>query len=219
MIKLAYIYQIVNDINDKIYVGKTYFSIERRFREHCYDCYRYTSESRPLYHAMRKYGVEHFWIELLEETNNPEEREKFWIKEKKSYEMGYNATLGGDGKCYVDHEAVAKDCINFPFITNKDLAKKYQCCPDTIGLIRKEYSLENSNNSNKKMREETKKEVYCFDKEGQFIQKFEAIADAARWLAENNITVLSSGVRSHISEAMRGIRKSAYGYIWKDSLD
>lgn len=65
----------------------------------------------------------------------------------------------------------------------------------------------------------TKKEVYCFDKEGNFIQKFEAIADAAHWLVENNITVLSSGVRSHISEAMRGIRKSAYGYIWKDSLD
>ena len=28
---MAYIYQIVNDINGKIYVGKTEFSIEKRF--------------------------------------------------------------------------------------------------------------------------------------------------------------------------------------------
>lgn len=27
---MAYIYQIINDINDKIYVGKTEFSIEKR---------------------------------------------------------------------------------------------------------------------------------------------------------------------------------------------
>lgn len=30
---------------------------------------------------MKKYGVEHFHIELLETTENPSEREKFWIQE------------------------------------------------------------------------------------------------------------------------------------------
>ena len=33
---------------------------------------------------MRKYGIEHFSIELIEITNNPSEREKFWIKELNS---------------------------------------------------------------------------------------------------------------------------------------
>ena len=30
---MAYIYKITNDINDKVYIGKTYFEIEKRFQE------------------------------------------------------------------------------------------------------------------------------------------------------------------------------------------
>lgn len=92
---MAYIYRIVNDINDKIYIGKTQFSIEKRFRQHCKDSQRQQCSKRPLYNAMKKYGIQHFSIELIEETNNPEEREKFWIKQYNSYKNGYNATLGG----------------------------------------------------------------------------------------------------------------------------
>ena len=41
---------------------------------------------------MRKYGVENFQIELLEETDIPEEREVFWIEQKGSFKNGYNAS-------------------------------------------------------------------------------------------------------------------------------
>lgn len=34
---------------------------------------------------MKKYGIENFSIELLESTDFPEEREKFWIQELDSY--------------------------------------------------------------------------------------------------------------------------------------
>ena len=57
---MAYIYKIINDINQKIYIGKTKFSIEKRFKEHCSDAYRRSFEKRPLYAAMRKYGIEHY---------------------------------------------------------------------------------------------------------------------------------------------------------------
>jgi len=58
---------------------------------------------------MRKYGIEHFHIELIEETDNPEEREIYWIKQYNSYgSAGYNATLGGDGKKYIDRDEVVK---------------------------------------------------------------------------------------------------------------
>ena len=103
---MAYIYQIINDINNKIYVGKTEFSIEKRFKEHCQDAFKRINEKRPLYAAMRKYGIEHFHIELIEETANPEEREKFWIAKKDSFKNGYNATLGGDGKKWIDDALV-----------------------------------------------------------------------------------------------------------------
>lgn len=34
---MAYIYKIENDINKKLYIGKTEFSIEKRWKEHCQD--------------------------------------------------------------------------------------------------------------------------------------------------------------------------------------
>ena len=62
---------------------------------------------------MNKYGVENFSVELVEETNIPEEREKYWINYYRSYIgfsdcNGYNATLGGDGKAYADREAIVR---------------------------------------------------------------------------------------------------------------
>lgn len=37
---MSFIYCITNDINGKQYVGKTDFTIEKRFKEHCHDSKR-----------------------------------------------------------------------------------------------------------------------------------------------------------------------------------
>ena len=63
---MAYIYKIINDVNDKIYIGKTECSIEKRFKEHCKDAFKERNEKRPLYAAMKKYGIDHFHIEEIE---------------------------------------------------------------------------------------------------------------------------------------------------------
>ena len=42
----------------------------------------------------------------IEETDNPEEREKYWIEYYGSFKNGYNATVGGDGKPYIDYDLV-----------------------------------------------------------------------------------------------------------------
>ena len=97
---MAYIYQITNDINNNVYIGKTEQTIEKRWKEHCMDYNRERNEQRPLYAAMKKYGIEHFHIQCLEETENPNEREIYWIEQKQSFKYGYNATLGGDGRRY-----------------------------------------------------------------------------------------------------------------------
>lgn len=70
------IYKIYNDVNDKLYIGKTVSSIEKRFQEHCYDSKKERCEKRPLYNAMNKYGIEHFFIELIEECDLKELSEK-----------------------------------------------------------------------------------------------------------------------------------------------
>ena len=43
---MTYIYQIQNDINGKLYIGKTEFSIEKRFKGHCKDAFRERNEKR-----------------------------------------------------------------------------------------------------------------------------------------------------------------------------
>jgi len=69
---------------------------------------------------MNKHGIDKFTITLVEITNNPEEREIFWIDFYKSYgSSGYNATKGGDGRPYVDYDMVEKVYIE----TGYDLGK------------------------------------------------------------------------------------------------
>ena len=52
----GFIYKITNTINNKVYIGKTLSSIEKRFAEHKEDSHRPQEQIRPLYRAMNKYG-------------------------------------------------------------------------------------------------------------------------------------------------------------------
>ena len=54
---MSKIYKIVNDINNKVYIGKTSRSLEERFAEHCRTSKLEGKEKRPLYAAMHKYGI------------------------------------------------------------------------------------------------------------------------------------------------------------------
>ena len=64
---MGFIYKITNDVNGKVYIGKTLNTVVSRWKEHCHDKDRRNMENRPLYRAMNKYGLEHFSIETIEE--------------------------------------------------------------------------------------------------------------------------------------------------------
>ena len=93
------IYLIRNLQNNKVYIGQS-VNIERRFRDHK-NRTAYTDYETPLYKAFRKYGVENFSFEILEEclSENLDEREIFYISKYKSTQkqFGYNLTNGGKG--------------------------------------------------------------------------------------------------------------------------
>lgn len=145
---MGYIYKITNDVNGKIYVGKTeYSNPENRWKEHLRDYGRRKFEKRPLYEAMNKYGIEHFHFEVIEETNTQEDtckREKYWIETMRTYIgfkdcNGYNATLGGDGKSYLnlDEEEIIKYHIEKSCYSIGKTAKHFNVDNGTIRNILK----------------------------------------------------------------------------------
>ena len=94
MLRKGYIYLITNKINGKRYVGQTSRDIWTRFEEHCYD----DRSTSAIHTAIKKYGVQNFSLELIEEVdlNKLDEREKFWIKHYNTCSKeGYNKTFGG----------------------------------------------------------------------------------------------------------------------------
>ena len=92
------IYKITNIENNLIYIGCTINSLDKRFYEHLYRCFK-TDYKSKLYNSMKKYGQENFIIELIEECDLSViyETEKKYIEQYDSYNNGLNATLGGEG--------------------------------------------------------------------------------------------------------------------------
>lgn len=207
---MAYIYKITNDVNQKIYIGKTEFSIEKRFKEHCRDCKRERLEKRPLYVAMREYGIEHFHIELIEETNEPEKREKYWIKYYHSYIgdekcNGYNATLGGDGKKYIDYDLVVETYKKVKNVT--ETAKLLNISPDSVSNI---LHIKNVQvlSSSIVVQEKYGKRVAQIDlTTNTVVQIFNSYAEADKYF--------NDGDRRHIGDVCNGKRKTAHGYGWE----
>lgn len=91
------VYKIINDINDKVYVGRTTRGINIRWLEHIKSAN--SMDMRHIYCAMRKYGVEHFHIKLIETCDSLEEmikKEAYWCKKLNAYCNGYNMTEAGE---------------------------------------------------------------------------------------------------------------------------
>ena len=98
MTEFGRIYIIKNKINNKVYVGQTKVSIKLRFQNHLSAAR--CGKDYIIGKAIRKYGEENFYIELLEECLASElnEREMYWIAfyNATDNKCGYNMSLGGN---------------------------------------------------------------------------------------------------------------------------
>lgn len=210
---MAYIYKITNDINGKQYIGKTERTIEQRFIEHCQNYKKEKLEKRPLYAAMRKYGIEHFHIELIEETSDPEEREKYWIEYFGTFKNGYNATIGGDGRAYIDYDLIVATYKNI--LNTTKVAEILNINKDTVRDILKikNIPIKTSSEINK---EQSGKNVGLF-KDNKLIKVFSSTRDAARYVIEEKLTTSKDikGIAAHIHQVCIGKRKTAYTFLWK----
>ena len=122
-----YIYQIKNIVTDDIYIGKTTKTVEERFARHILNS---KTQNTYLYKAIRKYGKENFIVEVIETTENLDERERFWIASK---QPKYNMTSGGDG-------GDTSSSPNFREAMNKIHASRKPEDYATLGMLGKKQS-------------------------------------------------------------------------------
>ncbi len=92
------VYKITNQINGKCYIGSS-IRVEKRWQDHKNNAFNpnCVSYKYPLQRAIRKYGLENFSFEILnDDLNSFEEMEQYeyeMILHYDSYNNGYNQTL------------------------------------------------------------------------------------------------------------------------------
>ena len=97
-VKISVIYQAINKINNKIYIGATN-NFKRRKAEHAHHAYK---DGGAFHEDIRKYGIGVFEWHILEECDDAErdERERYYItKYRETYgkDAIYNICDGGMG--------------------------------------------------------------------------------------------------------------------------
>lgn len=185
------IYKITNNINGKVYIGKS-IHIKRRWSEHKADI-NDTTKQNHLYRAFRKYGLENFTFEIIElcqEDNNIlSEKEKYWINFYNSYENGYNETRGGDGLFKYNPLDIFELWDSGYSIL--EIANKIQCEKQVVYDNLKDYFNYSTNES--KIRANTHRKqllsesarkrqsypVYQYDLAGNFIAEYSNLDEAA----------------------------------------
>lgn len=90
----GFIYKITNKVNGKSYIGQTKYTVEFRWRQH-----QHKKDNVYFHNAIKKYGVDNFIVETLEECNyeDLDSREMFYIAKYDTFNSGYNMTIGGEG--------------------------------------------------------------------------------------------------------------------------
>lgn len=229
---MACIYKITNLANGKMYVGQTGGTLSRRWGQHK----AARNKAYVLYAAMRKYGVENFTVECLQECAEEEldALEKYWIKKLDTYNNGYNSTEGGKATKITSRRPDAIDLrkpvvqytMDGKFIARyngrneaalltgcRDTSISSCCCgrrKSANGYIFfYEDEPERIERILSKSKRRTSKNSYIvqqFSLDGELIAEYESANEAGRLLG---ITV------SRICSCCRGEQKTCKGYKWK----
>lgn len=163
------IYKITNKINGKSYIGQSIY-IEKRWTREKQEAFCSGSHSYDyiLSQAFRKYGLENFSFEILEECPREKlnERERYYISYYDTYHNGYNATLGGDARGACQNKDKILGIINDLSTTNmkhKDIAEKWGMSTEMVqGINTGRYHYQD-NIDYPIQKSKEKKHYYCID--------------------------------------------------------
>ena len=236
------IYKITNLINNKIYIGQS-VDIMRRFGDHKRFAINKNSKeyNTPLHRAIRKYGIENFNIENIEECNCEEldDKEKFWISyyDASNTLKGYNLTKGGLG----GHKKNCKHVLQYDLegnfikewnatweaaealnITNNNI--RSACYKNGKSAGGYQWKFKDDNTEIKKYQRDTsykglelgriKQPIFAISKDNKEEYFFNSIKEGVEWLISNNKTKSScSSLQSRIS-TIKNTNHICCGFYW-----
>lgn len=216
------IYKIQNLVNGKIYIGQS-VHIQARFSQHKREAKN--GNTRPLYNAIRKYGIENFSFEIIEECSKEmlNEREIYWIKKYNSFHSGYNLTPGGSEPYKVDIDLIyslwdnGKSAKEIAEIANVGKTSVYNYLCDYPN-----YSVTESNRRGGKLAYETAVKSgnikYRLNSEPNSISIIQYTLSGEyikSWFSQNQIE-RELGIDSDlIGRVLNGKQKQAGGFQWK----
>ena len=216
-----YIYKATNKINGKSYVGQT-CDFHSRVWQHqrCYE-----KEDCDFHRAIKEFGFDNFSWEIIETCESEDracELEKYYIEKFNTYRDGYNMTKGGKGAPYHNARAVVLLTLDGQYIKRYDSAMdaeidgfhnadvllnckgKRRQTKGYMFMFDDEYE-SNGAKAYRKPKPNGMRSIIQCDMEGNFIQKFKSLQEAASITGTNRTTI--SGVLSNTY-------KSANGYIF-----
>lgn len=214
MEKQSGIYRIINQCNNKSYIGKSK-DLHVRLRAHHTEPFNSNADmyNSLIYRAIRKYGLDNFSFEVVEYCPEEQlnEREKYWIAYFHTYInepncQGYNMTIGGETNIF--EKQYDRDLIHQLWKEGKshqEILKLINCSRVTLTLILDELEIDSHERRYRSCAYKAKP-VLQYNLNNELLHEYNSIADAFR----------ATGVPTgNISKNCKGKLKTAGGYIWK----
>lgn len=205
---MGYIYKIWNDNNDKLYIGQTRQTVNIRWKQHKNKA-EYERQPLLIYRAMRKYGIDTFHIETIEECDNSllNQREIYWIQYYNSCDDGYNLTYGGDGGlAYAPDKLLSLWDEGYGV---KFIAKQINKGRNSVALMLKSLGVSQSEILQRQVEfiaTQTRKPVAQLSLSGNIIAVYPSVIKASE---------ITGFCKKSISACARGEYKTSHGFKWE----
>lgn len=211
---MAYIYKITNIVNGKVYIGQTIRKPSLRWNEHKSESLCPTARHGYFYHlhcAIRKYGIESFVFEIIDECPDDERfriETKYILKyQSNDPKKGYNYVVEGSGRTPYSSQEI-KNLWEKGFSRN-EIAEILEAKPLTISSRLHGLGISHEEIVNRKRKEKwsdwQSKSVLQYSLDGIFIREWPSATECS-----------SAGYhQTAVSNVCRQEQYSAYGFLWK----
>lgn len=204
---MGFIYKVTCLVNNKIYIGLTNVTVESRWRDHVYAAHTPSSLDYDFkfHRAIRKYGVENFNVETIENIRAEElqERERYWIAYYDSYNCGYNSTLGGDGQCKYNYDEIVEYYLTHNYNLS-ETCKNFGIYDQVVYSALKHSNIDYKSLPKSYSKKKVGKPILLVEKNIIF-NSMKEIDD-----------YFGKVVHPNIRRCLKGVTKKAYGFTWKE---